>query len=545
MAYYASYFMPSIANIINVQFRRNSVAAGNGGGLYITNTASVLTNVTAFDNRAAGGSGGAMCIGGIGAPATVALVGGSITHNEATMGGGIAISDDGSALSVTRTRISHNHAVEGSGGGIAIIDDAAAVVVMRNGVVLGHNTASNDGGALSLGDGGATLQVVGDATMHANSAASGNGGGILLGTGASLESFEGCQSITLNAITTTGEWTAAAFDGWLALAAVDGDDGAALSPCCVDALGRATRVGRDEILREVATGTFAMTACLRPGSYTASWANKYGGNVELYNFKPVLLDAATSVDGEVLFAQTSAPATFRVRERGGVLSLTNNSAGLDGGGMWVGRGARAETAGLVVSGNRASRDGGGVHVYQGALEMVRGNVEANTAGRDGGGLSLGLFGAAALNATRCVENVASGDGGGIAATKYARLVVGASDLVGNTAGLNGGGCAMSEMPGTVSTLANCTVARNTAREGYGGGVSARDAGLALEATRVISNEAQGGSGGGIASITQTDPFTTLTTFEAREATGCVTVEIQIDWLSVRNNSVCRIAKWLL
>ena len=114
LAYYASYFMPSIANIINVQFRRNSVAAGNGGGLYITNTASVLTNVTAFDNRAAGGSGGAMCIGGIGAPATVALVGGSITHNEATMGGGIAISDDGSALSVTRTRISHNHAVGGS-----------------------------------------------------------------------------------------------------------------------------------------------------------------------------------------------------------------------------------------------------------------------------------------------------------------------------------------------------------------------------------------------------------------------------------------------
>ena len=466
LAYYASYFMPLVANISSVSLHRNSAAAGCGA-MFIGNTA-VLATVTAIENRAAGGIGGAMCVGYVGASATVALVGGTIAHNEAIMGGGIAISDDGSTLSVTQTRVSHNRAAGSSGGGIAIIDDAAAAVVLRDGAILAHNTASNDGGALSLGDGGATLQVVGEVAMHTNSAASGNGGGALLGTGTSLESFEGCQSITLNAITATGEWIAAPQQGWLVLAAVDGDDGSALSPCCVDALGRATRVGRNTILSKVSTGTYAMTVCLRPGSYTASWASPYGGNVDqsYNNLKPVLLDAA-NVDGEVLFTQTSTPATFRVRGRGGVLSLTNNSAGLDGGGIWVGRGARAETAGLVVSANRAARDGGGVHVYQGVLEMVRGKVEANTAGRDGGGLSLGLFGAAVLNTTRVVGNVASsGDGGGVAATKYAQLMAGDSEVTDNAAGLDGGGCALSEMPDTVSTLANCTVARNAA-ERYG------------------------------------------------------------------------------
>jgi hypothetical protein len=529
----ATYAMDSVANITNVVFRRNS--AGSCGAINIDNTAAVLTNVTAIGNRATSADGGAMCIGQIGAPASVALLGGAIDHNVAMVGagGGVAIADDNSALSAAWTCISHNDAWEG--GGIAITDDATAAVVLRDDVMLNHNTAANDGGAVSIGNGGGALRIIGDVAMNANKA-NGDGGALHLGKGSSLESFNGCQSITLNAVTSTGEWSAAPWVGWLVLAAVDSDDGSVLASCCIDELGRTTRVGRDTILSETSTGTYAMTACLRPGSYTASFENPYGGNVDQTygNFKPVLLDAATSVDGEVLFSQTSVPAKFRIRAGGGVLSLTNNSAGLDGGGMWIGTGARAETVGLVVSGNRAFRDGGGVHVDQGVIEVLRGQMDANIAGRNGGGLSLGLFSTATVNSTRCVGNVASsGDGGGIAATKYAQLVAGDSELKDNTAGLDGGGCALSEMPGTISTLVNCTVAHNTARNGFGGGLCARDAGLKLEATRLVSNEALAGSGGGVASVAQADSSTTLTTFEARGGTGCVPVEIHLDWLSVK------------
>ena len=168
---------------------------------------------------------------------------------------------------------------------------------------------------LSLGDGSATLRVVGDVTMDSNRAISGNGGALHLGTGTSLEAIDGCQSVTLNAITSTGEWGASPSDGWLVIAAIDDADGSVLPSCCVDHLGRATRISRSEILGETPSGTHTVTFCLRPGSYTASWASPFGANVDQAhaNFMAVLMDASTSVDGEVLFAQTSAPATFSVR----------------------------------------------------------------------------------------------------------------------------------------------------------------------------------------------------------------------------------------
>ena len=523
------------ANISNVVFSRNR-AANRCGALSLFGAVAVLTSITAINNSALNGDGGAMCVGLNGRAASVSLINATISHNHAMagVGGGIAILVDGSILSLSHSALEHNRA--GSGGGVAVADDITATAVLHAGVVLRRNMADDNGGGISLGDGNAVLSVVGDVMMDANDASNGNGGALRLGAGASLDAFfDGCQGVTLNAVTSNGDWSSAPNYGLLVLAAVDGE-GAALPSCCVDNHGVATKLSTQDIQTLTTSGAHSMTFCPRPGKYTASFSSPGGDNDDTFfaNYRAVMLDAATSVDGEELFAQTSEPATFIVTDRGGTLSLNNNSAGADGGGLWIGAGAHAAIAGLAATGNRASRHGGGIHAYRGELAMLSGRLSANTAKRNGGAISLGLFGAATVNTSRIVGNIAGGDGGGIAATSYGRLIGADSALIDNEAGADGGGCALADMPDTISTMTNWTVAHNTARTGLGGGVCARDAGLTLDAgTRLVANRADAGSGGGLASVGQSDATATVTVLlEARDtAESCTTVEIQIDWLS--------------
>ena len=95
--------------------------------------------------------------------------------------------------------------------------------------------------------------------------------------------------------------------------------------------------------------------------------------------------------------------------------------------------------------------------------------------------------------------------------------------------------ALDQMPDALTTLRNCTVAHNTARNGLGGGIWASDANLELDASHLEANQALTGSGGGVASVAQEDSTTTTTTFAA-PFTSCTEVEVQLDWL--QNSDSC-------
>ena len=520
----------SKTNMTNVVFHHNA-AGTSAGAMFIQNTAAVLTNVTLQNNRAVGGDGGAIQIGSVGIPTDVMLVDVAIADNnaDAGAGGGVFVNDD-ARLTATRTRIERNRAQK-RGGGIACA--GSAVVVLDDAVDVKAN-AAGDGGGVSLGDEGASLFGSGAVRIHANNAVTGNGGAVHAGRDGTVEYFAGCEKIVFYATSSSGEWTNVVDDGNVAVVAV-GDDGIALpSSCCVDALGRSMIVNVASIRLANSGDTFAMEYCLLPGSYTAFFSSPCGGNFDINRAllsRAVRLDARTR-DGVQLFESTTQPVTFTIEARndaGITMALTENLATGDGGGVWVGSGARLQAKGLFVSKNNADRDGGGVHAYIGVIDMMGGEISGNAAGRDGGAISLGLLSSATLDATVCIGNLAVSNGGGVATTKDARLSASGLFVTGNSAGSNGGGVALSETPMEVSTLTNCTVANNTARGALGGGLYTSNAGLVLDSSRVESNRVGAGSGGGLASVAQEDVSLTATVFGA-QAADCSPIEVQLDWL---------------
>ena len=517
-------------NLTRVVFLRNSADA-NGGAVVIERASIAFTNVTAIENRAVGGVGGALCVGGTGSPANAILFDAMLIDNDAdaSAGGGIFLFD-GSHLSSTRSVISGNRAHK-RGGGVAC--DGSAVVTLHSGVEIYRNTAP-DGGAVSLGDGGALLETFGAVEMHGNTAE--NGGAIHLGAAGRFETHASCQSITLHAVTSSGYWDEAPDDGRVVLAATNASGEEVLPSCCVDALGHPTSVKVADILLETSSGTHSMKYCLVPGSYTAFVSSPYGGNydtsVATVIKKAVALDAMTS-SGEVLFESTTQPVTFDIQEQkfDRALTLVNNTASIDGGGVYIGNGAWMQTEGLVAQMNSASRDGGAVYAYGASASMIRAKLIGNVAGRDGGAISLGLLSSVAIDATACVDNRAGVNGGAIAAKKDAQLSASSSILVGNAAGADGGGFSLSEMAEAVSTIVSCVVSNNTALFGFGGGGAASNAGLLLSATRFESNQAK--SGGGVASMAQEDPV--LTTTALKSARGCVSLVVELDWLPTQGS----------
>jgi predicted outer membrane repeat protein len=291
--------------ITNVNFVANRARSSCGALSVDTTVGIVFTNLTATENCVAGGKGEGLRIGQAGAPASVAFVDVVLERSKVEGSGGAVAVSSGSKLSVTRTTFAHNRALA-NGGGIACSGGAA--LTLRDGVMLTQNYASANGGGLQL-EGGATLLALGQVTVGQNVAAR-HGGGLHLGADIPLAAYAGCQSVVLSAITSTGDWPSAASDGSIALLALDGDGEVSATACCVDALGTATQILVAEILTSTTSGAYAMSLCLSPGSYVASFSSTFDGN-DAYNTpteasKPVLLDAVTD-KGKVLFSQTRNP----------------------------------------------------------------------------------------------------------------------------------------------------------------------------------------------------------------------------------------------
>ncbi len=175
-----------------------------------------------------------------------------------------------------------------------------------------------------------------------------------------------------------------------------------------------------------------------------------------------------------------------------------------------------------VTGNTAtstSSAGGGVSVDTGALTVTNSTITNNTAGRFGGGLFAGYYNGATtvtnstisgntaeygagISAFRDItltdstvsDNTASGEGGGVL-SRYGSIALTNSTVSGNTAAAGGGGVRADS--GSV-TLTNSTVSGNTSGE-RGGGIRADSGNITLTNSTVSGNTAAG-IGGGMRSI---------------------------------------------
>ena len=164
------------------------------------------------------------------------------------------------------------------------------------------------------------------------------------------------------------------------------------------------------------------------------------------------------------------------------LVITNGSARLDGGGLWIGRSTEVVVYGCSFVGNFAARFGGGLYADGSELRVQLSSFEDNLA-QEGGGVSLDGGTSAVIARTRLVGNTATVRGGGLrlfnrsslqgvdlliahnqAEQRYGggllswdatRLVLVGSTLAGNSAGMGAG--ALRTYNAELARLANCVV----------------------------------------------------------------------------------------
>lgn len=148
---------------------------------------------------------------------------------------------------------------------------------------------------------------------------------------------------------------------------------------------------------------------------------------------------------------------------------------------------------LIISDGSAPNTHGGGILNFGTLQLDQCTIEDCAAGY-GGGLS-NWYGATCLVESSIIQNNSATQAGG-GARLTGNQTVQNSLIVGNSAGGIGGGLDLLERKLYLPTLANCTIAGNTAIQS-GGGVSGKDFQI-IESCTIVNNSA--GEYGGISNI---------------------------------------------
>jgi predicted outer membrane repeat protein len=170
-------------------------------------------------------------------------------------------------------------------------------------------------------------------------------------------------------------------------------------------------------------------------------------------------------------------------------TITNNTAGTNGGGVSVtgGTKARFETRGGTVSDNRAGTKGGGMYVdTTNKLSIFNAVIRNNTAGTDGGGI-YGNQIAVSMKDSSVMDNRAL-QGGGVYFTSSGQnkdFTMLRGEISYNTAGNTGGGVELSGFEKFI--MQDGTIRFNSATT-YGSGVYVAATGvrLAMQGTACVT-----------------------------------------------------------
>jgi uncharacterized repeat protein (TIGR01451 family) len=233
-------------------------------------------------------------------------------------------------------------------------------------------------------------------------------------------------------------------------------------------------------------------------------------------------------------------------------TLSNNSAGLDGGAVASESGATLDLAGCTFGNNVALGQGGALVTGFNTTTQISDCSFLNNTGGDGGAIhndttltvtgstfsgnaasgttqtnsggGIINFGTATISDSTFTSNSAAADGGAIA--NYAALTLNQDVLTGNTAtaGGNGGGAVLSSGGNTLLTIDRCTLSNNTAAW-TGGAISLIDGGTLTLTNSTVSGNTSSRDGGGItvqsitADVTATVVNSTITGNTAENYTG--------------------------
>lgn len=395
-----------------------------------------------------------------------------------------------SGVTVTGGRPADAPSAAGGGSGGAFLN---AGTLSISDSALDDNSAERAGGAIEASAGSSTTLVETDLTNNATGAAPGNGGGLHL---------TGAGTVSITGGTVSGNTAAAEGGGlWNSGAGTMTVDGTTITGNT--ASGATADQGGGGLFQEAGGGTLTV----RSSSITDNVANGAAGSGG-----GVLNDQSTvNVESSTISGNTSVRAGGGVEANIGITNLTdvtldgNSSGGApgNGGGLHITGAGESEITGSTVTNNTATLEGGGLWNGSGTMTVsdteITGNTASGAAADDGGG---GLFnnGGTLLITDSTVEgneaDGAAGSGGGVL-TLAGTLEVTDSSIDNNTAVRAGGG--VEATAGSVTTLSGGSLSENVtgAAPGNGGGLHLTGAGTVDVIEVVVAGNSAANEGGGL------------------------------------------------
>ncbi len=549
----------------------NNVAGINGGGLHISGNGRVHMIGGEATSNSANAEGGALWNSANG---TLTVEDATITDNsaggaDADQGGG-GLFTDGGTLTVMNTTIMSNTATgaAGSGGGILAVPGSQLHV---DGGTISANRANRAGGGIELNG---TPEMMVRATIenvelanNATGASPGNGGALHI-TGLAQVTVRNA-TVTNNSATAEGGglWNSVVgsltvLDSTLSGNSAAGNDADQGGGALFNDGGEMTVINTT-ITNNSATGTagsgggiLATTGSVlhvSGGTIADNRSNRAGGGIELNATAERVVYAA--FDGIAFMGNSTGAApgnggalhiTGPAQVKASKLTVTNNSATAEGGGLWNSATGSLTVVDSVLSGNSASgadadqgggalyNDGGMLHLSNSSvisnsadgaagsgggilavagskLSVTNSTLDSNSANRAGGAIELkgtpeGMV-AATLDDVDFTNNTAGdapGNGGALHITGQADVTINGGMATGNRAAAEGGAFWNSAV-GTL-TVRNVTLENNSASGAaadQGGGALFTDGGtMSVFNATIANNAADGaaGSGGGILAV---------------------------------------------
>ena len=462
----------------NVTFR-NNVADRKGGAIFVNNTANSLTLKNCVFTGNTSDTGAVLSL----YKGTVQIDSCTFDGNTAINNGGVVMTSGGK-LAVTNSTFTGNTGKDG--GAIRLTGGCVATIT---GSTLTGNHATNSGGAISSSDSNLTLENnkinenISDGTAGAvffagkdkvltlvsgefnGNTAAAAGGAMLVQSRAKFEMKDG----TFTGNTTTG-----------------GDGGAIyISTNC--------------------------TGVMEKGTITGNTAQKYGGGIALFGSNFTMHDGLISGNTAANGAGITGRSGIRtedgkeIRDVGAVFTMhggkisENVATTGDGGGLqFSGDNCAAIINGGEISGNTASSGGGIIAMTRAVITINDGKITGNTTTKNGGGIFMSYTSVLNVNGGEISQNKAA-NGAGIYLYGASATLTGGK-IAKNTAkdnygGIGGGGCTQKGVKyRSVLNMKNVTIAENKGTN-YGGiGLVMTD--VQMESGTVITeNYAQKAVGG--------------------------------------------------
>ncbi|HEX8268603.1 MAG TPA: choice-of-anchor Q domain-containing protein [Flavobacterium sp.] len=482
-----------------------NMSAAEGGGLWNGSGTMSINGTTISDNTTAGaaadnGGGGIYNLNGGTLTIQNAIISGNSATGTAGSGGGI-FNDVGGMLTVSNSSIIQNTANR-AGGGIEDNSGAGSAVVLTN-VLLNENevfTSPGNGGGLHVtGQGDVTIS---GGTVNMNEAGA-EGGGLWNGTG--VMTIDGT---TIDGNTASG---ALADQGGGGIYNLNGGTLTITNAVISDNIANGTAGSGGGILNDVGSQLSISNSTISGNS-----ARRAGGGIEDNSATSTLTLTNVNLSNNTVTGAPGNGGAIHITGAGSINisggTVSNNTAALEGGGLWNGTGTM-NVSGTTISGNvaqGAAADDGGAGIFNngGTLNLnnaiLTSNLATGTSG-SGGGL-LSTAGTVTIIGTVFDNNSANRAGGAIEIIN-GTLMLSDSDMLNNDvdggAGTanpgNGGALHISGI--TTTTINGGTVSGNTAMREGGGLWNQTGSTMNLVNVTIDSNSAEGTDilhgGGGI------------------------------------------------